>query len=240
MGTFIRMRKAKRRFMPVRLILASGSPRRRQLLEKLGLEIEVRPVSLDESRRPGESPDQLVARLARQKAQTAAQSELREAVVLAADTIVVDGDEVLGKPADEQAAHEMLLRLRGKNHQVLTAVALLDTKKGEVVESVCTTVVPMRNYSDSEIEAYIRTGSPLDKAGAYGIQDRGFSPVDLERLNGCFANVMGLPLCHVADGLCRLGWPLSVEQVATWCLQATGYDCPEYPERMRDISCLEK
>jgi hypothetical protein len=97
----------------------------------------------------------------------------------------------------------------------------------------------MRDYSDSEIEAYIRTGSPLDKAGAYGIQDRTFNPVDPDRMDGCFANVMGLPLCHLADALCRLGWQIKVEQAAEWCLQATGFDCPEYPERMRDITCLE-
>ncbi|MGD8821504.1 MAG: Maf family protein [Anaerolineales bacterium] len=222
-----------------RLILASASPRRRNLLEAVGLDVHIHPVSIDESRFPGETPAELVARLARQKAQAAYSQVSGPYPILAADTIVVDGDQVLGKPDDSSQARMMLQQLRNREHLVLTAVALVDPDDGAMHHSICTTRVPMRNYNQAEMDDYIRSGSPLDKAGAYGIQDRAFNPVDLQQLDGCFANVMGLPLCHVAEGLCRLGWPIKAEQAAAWCRQATGFDCPEIPEGMRENSCLE-
>lgn len=221
------------------LVLASASPRRKELLEAVGLQVLVHPVSIDESRKPGESPAQLVARLAQQKAQIAFQQVSGSHPILGADTVVVDGDQVLGKPADSRQARTMLEQLRYGQHQVLTAVTIINPDDGARYHSICTTKVPMRNYNQAEIEDYIRSGSPLDKAGAYGIQDQAFKPVDLDRLNGCFANVMGLPLCHVAEGLCKLGWPINAEQAAGWCQQATGYNCPEIPEGMRELSCLE-
>jgi MAF protein len=223
-----------------RLVLASGSPRRRDLLGTLGLEIEVHPVAVDETRRQGESPLALVERLAREKAVAAHSQYDGPHPVLAADTIVVDGDQVLGKPIDSDEAQRMLQQLRAKEHQVLTALTVIDPTHGKLYNSVCTTHVPMRNYNQAEIKDYIKTGSPLDKAGAYGIQDRDFNPVDLDHLQGCFANVMGLPLCHLAQCLCQLGWPIQAQMAAEWCRQATGFDCPEIRGSMRDISCLEK
>jgi MAF protein len=222
-----------------RLMLASGSPRRRDLLEAVGLKVQVHPVSIDESRQPSETPLELVSRLAHQKALAASEQVSGPHPILAADTIVVDGDEVLGKPGDSDQARDMLQQLRQREHKVHTAVTIMDPVSGAQYSSVCTTRVPMRNYNQAEIEDYIHSGSPLDKAGAYGIQDREFNPVDLDQLNGCFANVMGLPLCHVAEGLCRLGWPMTITQAVAWCRHATGFDCPEIPEGMRDISCLE-
>jgi MAF protein len=221
------------------LVLASASPRRRDLLEAVGLEVRIHPVSIDESRQSDETPADLVARLAHQKAQSASEQVSGSHLILAADTIVVDGDEVLGKPEDPHQARLMLQQLRHREHQVLTAVSIVDPENGVQYSSVCSTQVPMRNYGEAELEDYIRSGSPLDKAGAYGIQDRRFNPVDLERMNGCFANVMGLPLCHVAEGLCQLGWPVKTELAAAWCREATGFDCPEIPEGMRENSCLE-
>lgn len=222
-----------------RFTLASGSPRRRDLLEALGLDVQVHPVAIDESRHSGETPAQYVARLARQKAMAALEQVSGPHLLLAADTIVVDGDQVLGKPVDSDQARIMLENLRGREHQVLTAITIVNPVDRAHHNSICSTQVPMRNYSQAEIEDYIRSGSPLDKAGAYGIQDRAFNPVDLTRLNGCFANVMGLPLCHVAEGLCQHGWGINSEQATDWCRRATGFDCPEIPEGMRELSCLE-
>ncbi len=149
-------------------MLASNSPRRKELLALFGWPFEVLPADIDESQKSGEPPIDYVRRLACEKAQAIAAT--REGLILAADTIVVDGEELLGKPVDDADARRMLTQLRGRTHQVYTGIALIDTASGESVDSVCRTDVPMRAYSDSEIEAYIQTGDPLDKAGAYAIQ----------------------------------------------------------------------
>ncbi len=185
-----------------KLILASNSPRRKELLALFGWPFEVLPADIDESQKSGEPPIDYVRRLACEKAQAIAAT--REGLILAADTIVVDGEELLGKPVDDADARRMLTQLRGRTHQVYTGIALIDTASGKSVDSVCRTDVPMRAYSDSEIEAYIQTGDPLDKAGAYAIQHSDFHPV--EKLAGCYASVMGLPLCHLSVALRRFGW----------------------------------
>ena len=207
------------------LILASNSPRRRELIRLLGLPFEVTPADIDESRRPGEPPVDYVERLACEKAEAIAGRE--SGLILAADTIVVDGNELLGKPIDEADARRMLVQLGGRVHQVYTGIALVDTGSGKNYNSVCCTDVPMREYSDEEINAYIDTGDPLDKAGAYAIQHAGFHPV--VRLNGCYASVMGLPLCHVAVGLRRFGVQPSASLPAD-CQSLLEYQCPVYQE----------
>lgn len=175
------------------LILASNSPRRRQLLALAGWKFSVSAANVDENPRPNEEPADYVLRLAEAKAR-ACVGDLDKSV-LAADTTVVDEDVILGKPKDNAEAITMLTRLRGHTHQVYTGVALLRLNDRLLLKDVCVTDAPMRDYSDEEILAYVQTGDPLDKAGAYAIQHPGFRPV--ENISGCYANVMGLPMCHV-------------------------------------------
>jgi septum formation protein len=178
------------------LILASNSPRRRQLLALGGWNFSVLVAAVDESQLPGEAPGDYVLRLAERKARKAAEKASAGKVVLAADTAVVDAGEILGKPVDEPDAVRMLKRLRGHTHRVYTGLALLRVSDGRLLTDLTVTDVPMRNYRDEEIEAYVLSGDPLDKAGAYGIQHPGFQPV--ENLRGCFSSVMGLPVCRLA------------------------------------------
>lgn len=203
------------------LILASTSPRRKALFSLFGFPFSVKPADIDESQRPGETPPEYVLRLACEKAQKVAEEE--DGLVLAADTIVADGDELLGKPQDEADAKRMLQQLRGRVHQVYTGIALIDTESGETYEDLCRTDVPMRDYSDAEIDAYIVTRDPMDKAGAYAIQHAGFHPV--EGLEGCFASVMGLPICRLIPGLRQFGFDIPPDMPER-CETALNYRCP--------------
>ena len=174
--------------MSVRLVLASGSPRRAAILELLGIRHVVRAPRLDECVRPGELPAVAARRLAVEKASavTAAPGE----TVLAADTVVALGDEVLGKPADVAEAETMIARLAGREHQVFTGLAL--RRDGRVVSGVERTRVRFRSLAPREPAEYVATGEALDKAGAYGIQGRGAALV--ERIEGDYFNVVGLPV----------------------------------------------
>jgi MAF protein len=207
----------------INLILASNSPRRRELISLFGWPFTVLPADIDESRKADESPIDYVRRLACEKAQAIAARET--GLVIAADTIVADGDELLGKPVDEDDARRMLGQLRGRTHQVYTGIAVINTETGESVDDVCRTDVPMRQYSDEEIEQYIATRDPMDKAGAYAIQHPGFHPV--EGLAGCYASVMGLPLCHLMAGLRKLGFQ-PVADLPARCQAWLAYDCPVF------------
>ena len=181
------------------------------------------PAEVDESQRSGESPGTYVLRLAESKARACAASSHEDLTILAADTAVVDGEAILGKPKDMAEAVEMLHRLRGRIHQVYTGIAVLRMSDGNLVTDMCVTDVPMRDYSDAEIEAYVATGDPLDKAGAYAIQHPGFHPV--ENLSGCYASVMGLPLCHLTRTLHKLDIA-SMTDIAAECLSVLDYACP--------------
>ncbi len=208
---------------PLSLALASNSPRRRQLLALGGWAFEVAVAEVDESPLPGERPGEYVLRLAESKARASASKAPNNALVIAADTAVVDGDDILGKPADAQEAARMLERLRAHTHQVYTGLALLRKSDGYALTDLTVTDVPMRAYSDAEIAAYVQTGDPLDKAGAYGIQHPVFQPV--QGLKGCFASVMGLPLCRLTVLLRHFGvFPMT--DVARSCQDEIGYDCP--------------
>jgi septum formation protein len=181
------------------LVLASNSPRRRQLLALTGWRFSVSAADVDESQRPNEAPADYVLRLAESKARAVVGDS--DQIILAADTSVVDEGMILGKPTDKAEAITMLTRLRGHMHQVYTGVALLRLSDGLLLKEICVTDVPMRDYSDEEINTYVQTGDPLDKAGAYAIQHPGFHPVDTSThkqkgMSGCYANVMGLPVCH--------------------------------------------
>jgi len=179
------------------LVLASGSPRRRQLLEMLGLEVEVRPPHIPEIRAPGESPRAYVERLAREKA-----ASVPGELVLGADTTVVVDGEVLEKPADAADALRMLHRLQGRTHQVLTAIAL-KTPRG-ILGATDVTAVAFRAADDDLLRAYVATGEPMDKAGAYGIQ--GYGAALVERIDGDFFSVMGLPVRRVLQLLEQAGY----------------------------------
>lgn len=177
--------------MPPRLVLASASPRRSALLADLDLAFTVRPPHTDESPQPFERPADLVARLAREKAQAFIEpGEL----VLAADTIVVIDNVILGKPADEGDARAMLTRLSGRDHEVYTGVALADatTVPPRLVSRVERTQVRIREMTSAEIAAYVAGGEPMDKAGAYAIQ--GLGALLVEEIRGNYSNVVGLPL----------------------------------------------
>ena len=212
------------------LILASNSPRRRQLLALGGWDFSVLVADIDESQLPGETPDEYVLRLAEAKARKSAEKADDNEVVIAADTTVVDAGEVLGKPLDEQEAVRMLKRLCGHTHQVYTGLALLRVSDGYTLSDLSVTNVLMRDYSDEEIDAYVQTGDPLDKAGAYAIQHPLFQPV--ESLDGCFASVMGLPLCRLTFLLQQFDIALE-PSVGIRCQAELQYDCPISKEILR-------
>lgn len=172
-----------------RVILASASPRRRELLTLVGIVHEVRPADADETRHAGEAPMAYAERVAADKARAIAITD-PEAVVIAADTIVVVDGDVLGKPAGVAEAQVMLRRLSGRMHIVHTAIAV--SYRGQLVSAVESVDVAMRPLSDHEIDAYVATGEPLDKAGAYGIQ--GFGATIVEQVHGDYFSVMGLGL----------------------------------------------
>ena len=173
------------------LILASRSPRRREILASAGIPHLVRPAEVDESIRDGEAAEAYVKRVARAKA------EAVEAgpgdVGLGADTVVVVGREILGKPADEADARRMLRRLAGREHVVMTGICLRSA--GGVVEDAESTRVRFQQLSEQEIDAYVASGEPLDKAGAYAIQ--GLASKFIDRVEGCYFNVVGLPVANV-------------------------------------------
>jgi septum formation protein len=193
---------------PIRFILASQSPRRRQLVGLLGYPFDVFVADVDEDVHLARPPSEYVLYTARQKAEVIAgrlalAPGLRRFIIAADTTVALDG-EILGKPATADEARQMLRRLRGRDHDVHTAVCVIEDG-GRELASVHTSVVTMRDYTDREIEAYIDSGEPFDKAGAYGIQHATFRPV--ARLDGCFLGVMGLSLCDLIPLLRRLDIP---------------------------------
>jgi len=221
-------RMAPREAIP-HIILASGSPRRRELLALTRWAADVMPAMADECPLPGEQAAALAQRLSRLKAQSVAGQSPAGSLVLAADTVVVLEDALLGKPADAGEAREMLTRLRGRAHEVITGLALVVAGDSWEAHDACRTSVAMRDYTDREVDAYVHSGAALDKAGAYGIQDRGFEPVDMKCMSGCYANVMGLPLCHVAR-LMRLRGIEAVHDIPAACQAHTHYTCRLHPQ----------
>ena len=178
----------------LKLILASGSPQRANLLRSAGLSFEIVVPNIDEAPLPSEAPDTFVMRTAREKAESIPASD---AVILAADTAVVDGDRILGKPTDAADAAAMLCSLSGRTHEVMTGVCLRFPER-----TVCfhiETRVTFRELSDVEIADYVASGEPMDKAGAYAIQ--GGAAKMVRRVEGSYSNVVGLPLCEVIEEL---------------------------------------
>lgn len=189
------------------LVLASASPRRRGLLALLGIPFDIRPVDIAEDITPGVRPEILARRLAREKAEAARLLD-PDGEILAADTVVVLDGAVLGKPRDPGEAREMLAGLRGRWHEVITAVAYLP--RGELAPLIRhpDTSVRMRDYADGEIDASIARGSPFDKAGGYAIQDEAFAPV--AEYEGCYCNVVGLSLWATIEVMRKAGATVDV------------------------------
>lgn len=183
-----------------KLILASQSPRRAQLLKIAGFEFEVRPSHIDEEAIDEPTPERHVLTLSKAKALEAAKS-VDSGIVIGADTVVVLDGEILGKPRDEDQARDMLRRLAGRSHQVFTGFALIEKPSGRSVSDFEVTTVHFRALAEWEIERYVKTQSPMDKAGAYGIQDQ--SAVFADRIEGCFYNVVGFPLTKFYTAMLR-------------------------------------
>ncbi len=177
------------------LILAPKSPRRRELLGRITANFTVMTDDSEEVRIPGEAPSAMVCRLAQKKAENVAQKVSGPSIILAADTVVAIGNRILGKPKNQADAREMLQTLSGNTHAVYTGFSILDTETGKEFTDFEKSEVTFRSLSDTEAEAYIRTGEPMDKAGAYGIQ--GIGSLFVSGLCGDYANVVGFPICKI-------------------------------------------
>jgi septum formation protein len=184
------------------VILASNSPRRKELMRQIGLDFGVDPADVDESILAGETPEGYAVRVALDKARVAS-ARAETGIVIAADTIVVLDGEILGKPADPADAERMLKLLSGKVHRVITGLVVMDAATGKVRTGTSITRVWFRSLAMQEIISYVATGEPLDKAGAYGIQERGALLVD--KIDGCYFNVVGLPLSLLGELLHSFG-----------------------------------
>jgi MAF protein len=213
------------------LILASASPRRRSLLSILNNNFQVQTSEIDETILPGENPLDYVLRLATTKSLAIKPDSVERPVVIAADTAVVDGEQILGKPNSKEHAIQMLIQLRGRAHEVITGLAVCDVRQAANLTDLCSTQVLMRDYQLNEVEEYIESGDPMDKAGAYAIQNSNFYPV--AQVSGCYANVVGLPLCHLASILNQLDIPYDAAPIRG-CRTGRNYNC-QLVDRIEDM-----
>lgn len=188
--------------MPGPILLASGSPRRRELLEQIGVAYQVLPADIDETAFPGEAPGAYTSRIAAAKVREVAPGRAAGQIVLGADTAVVLGDRMLGKPSDETEAVEMLHSLSGRSHEVYTAVAVL-APGGELHQRLNISRVTFAKLDDAWVRGYVASGEPMDKAGAYGIQ--GYAACQIREVVGSHSSIMGLPLFETALLLARAG-----------------------------------
>lgn len=219
-------------------ILASQSPRRQKLFGFVQTPFLVLPADVNEDKKPQEKPGEYVVRLAKMKAENVGEKVAdipsREVIIIAADTTVVDDGEILGKPVDAEEAKKILTRLRGKTHLVNSGLAVHKPSEDLTLIEKVETKVTLRNYDEEEIKAYIASGDPFDKAGAYAIQNDAFQPV--HSYEGCYANVMGLPLCHLEILLAKMGAALSGD-VPIQCQERFNYDC-KIPDRLLQVQHL--
>ncbi|MBN2256234.1 MAG: septum formation protein Maf [Anaerolineaceae bacterium] len=212
-----------------RVILASSSARRRDLIKLTDWEVSLMSPDIDESRRSGEKAREYVMRLAREKAAQIL-SSVDTDYILTADTIVVDRETVYGKPEDENDARRMLKELCAHTHQVMTAIVLVNVAKWNSISDLCESSVTMRSFSAFEIESYLASGDAMDKAGAYAIQNREFHPVEV--FSGCFASVMGMPLCHLKRSASKLGLTIR-DGLVERCQTMLDYHCPIHEAVLR-------
>ena len=203
--------------------LASNSPRRREMISWLGWSFQAAPSNIDESIHEGEQALDYVKRLAFEKSKAWIDGAVEGDIIIAADTVVILDNEILGKPVDAQNAVEMLKSLRNRAHQVATAISVRQVGSAIPVPDLCVSTVIMRNYSDKEIDEYVASGDPLDKAGSYAIQNPAFHPS--VEFAGCFPSVMGMPLCHLERTLRKIE---SYQQMdmAGICWKNIKYNCP--------------
>jgi septum formation protein len=185
-----------------KIILASASPRRKEILEKIGFTFEIEPGDYEEEINLGLEPHELVRQLSIKKAKSVA-ARHKDAIIIAADTIGVIGNTILGKPHTDNEACKMLQKISGKPHSVITGFTILDTATNKILSRTVDTKVYIKKLIDQEIDAYVKTGEPLDKAGAYAIQ--GLGAVVVERIEGDYYNVMGLPLHALTEALKEFG-----------------------------------
>ncbi len=213
-------------------ILASISPRRQKLFGLVQTPFLVKPADVDETQKAGESPEEYVLRLAQTKArdvgQDIAEVPSREMLIIAADTTVAHQGEILGKPANPDEARDMLLQLQDQQHHVYSGLVVYHPAEDRMLSEVVETQVTLRAFDEEELEAYIDSGDPFDKAGAYAIQNDEFQPV--RSYEGCYANVMGLPLCQLEKMLQSIGVSLS-GNVPVQCQEQYNFSCP-IPEKL--------
>jgi MAF protein len=218
--------------MALNLVLASRSPRRRELIQLLGCSFESMAADVDEGSMIHADPALTVVQISRLKANTvlerfAHKADNVQTVIVAADTIVTLDGQMLGKPDSEADAWRMLRLLRGRTHHVYTGLTLVDVGNDHKMDGSHVAAVTMREYTDEEIAAYVATGDPMDKAGAYAIQHPIFRPV--KRLDGCFTGVMGLSVCHLIQMLCSLDIATAADMKAIFRAHQR-YRCPIYEE----------
>jgi len=185
-----------------KLYLASKSPRRRKLLKQIGLKFTSFTVQLDEEILDGEHPIKTVKRLSKQKMELARQ-KVKDGIIITADTIVVYNKEIIGKPKSKNGAIRTLQKLNGNTHQVYTGFCLLNARTNKIIIDYEKTSVTFNRLTNSQIKKYVASGSPMDKAGAYGIQDE-YGAVFVKKINGCYNNVVGLPLAKIYTDLRRI------------------------------------
>ena len=207
---------------PQPLVLASGSPRRRELLTELGLDFVVQPSNAPEEQQEGETAEDMVRRLSLDKATTVAAGMTDGFVIGADSTVVLDGRSI-GKPEDEEDARRMLRELRGTEHQVTTGLTVVNVATGQRLTDHMTAEIVMRDFTDEEMETSIASGTPMDKAGAYAVQDTAFRPATLQ--DGCYTNVVGLPLCRMIEMLEELGYQPPADLSTPVGSQCLGF-CP--------------
>lgn len=185
-----------------KIYLASKSPRRRRLLKQLNIKFKSFSINIDEAVKKNEKPSAAVLRISREKLNLAKEKKL-DGIIITADTIVVLDSKILGKPKDEKDAFRILKMLSGRTHKVYTGYSLFNSENNRTISGYETTEVTFRKLNDDEILEYIAGGSPMDKAGAYGIQDD-FGAVFIKKINGCYYNVVGLPLAKLYHSLLRI------------------------------------
>lgn len=189
--------------MNKKIILASQSPRRKWLLEQIGLEFEIIPSNFDEDIENKKFSKQLIESLAYEKAKEVAERNEEKALIIAADTVVIMGNQILGKPTDEKDAENMLKKLSNKTHKVITAIAIIDKYEDKTLINSKISKVKFKKLSEREILDYIKTGEPMDKAGSYGIQ--AYGSLFVEKVEGCYNNIVGLPLNLLSEMLKSFG-----------------------------------
>lgn len=195
--------KGKNQKMNKKIILASASPRRKELLTTMGLEFEVIPSTAEENTENEKFSTKLIENIALAKARDVADKTTFPAIIIGADTVVVIGDEILGKPKDDNDAFRMLKMLSGNNHRVISSIAVIDTETKKILKDSVTSEVTFKELSDEEIKAYIKTEEPCDKAGAYAIQ--GIAGMFVKSINGCYSNIVGISVFKLAEMLKEIG-----------------------------------